>query len=173
MIEYYGYRAEVHNVTTEDQYILTVFRCNSKNSSKGGKKVVVCGPGFLFSSDDFCMNTPTQGLAYVMADAGYDVWLLNPRGNYYSRNHVFLSPSDPLFWDFTFVEIGIYDFPAIFNYIINITKVPKLFFVSHSQGSSSMMALLSEKPEYNNCIYAISFMAPAGYWNHVSKRQVM
>lgn len=38
--------------------------------------------------------------AYMLADAGYDVWLTNARGNTYSKKHVNVSPEDESFWDF-------------------------------------------------------------------------
>jgi lysosomal acid lipase/cholesteryl ester hydrolase len=37
---------------------------------------------------------------YLLADAGYDVWLGNARGSTYSKKHVSLSTSDSKFWDF-------------------------------------------------------------------------
>lgn len=63
LIEYYGYIAEQHTVTTEDGYILTVFRCNSKKSlTQPHRKAVIVQHGLLASSDDFCINDPSQSL---------------------------------------------------------------------------------------------------------------
>lgn len=100
-----------------------------------------------------------------MAENGYDVWLPNFRGNFYSRNHTFRDPDDVTsgFWDFSWDDIGYHDYPAIFNYIRNYTKIPKLYLVAHSQGTSSLLALLSNQPEYNKYFNAISLLAPVTY----------
>lgn len=46
--------------------------------------------------------------AYVLADAGYDVWLPNNRGNFYSRKNLFMDPNDTAsgFWDFSWDDIA-------------------------------------------------------------------
>ena len=37
---------------------------------------------------------------YLLSDAGYDIWLGNFRGNYYSMAHQELDPEEFEFWDF-------------------------------------------------------------------------
>jgi len=55
-----------------------------------------------------------ESLAYVLANAGYDVWLGNNRGNKYSRANKDLSPKDDKaeFFDYSFFELGKYDAPT-------------------------------------------------------------
>jgi lysosomal acid lipase/cholesteryl ester hydrolase len=67
------------------------------------------------------MHNKETSQAFSIVDEGYDLWLPNSRGNKYSRKHESLKSSDPKFWNFSFEEIGIYDVPAVFNYIEKVT----------------------------------------------------
>lgn len=56
---------------------------------------------------------------YQLVDTGkYDVWLMNARGNYYSRDHLWLNPdTQEEFWDFSVTELAEYDLKAVVEFI--------------------------------------------------------
>ncbi|XP_013137819.1 PREDICTED: lipase member K-like [Papilio polytes] len=91
----HGYLSEQHTVTTEDGYILTMFRISKGKNCKGPnrKPPVLLMHGLLMSSDSFMDSGPQAGLAYLISDLCYDLWAPNIRGNYYSKRHIKLDPS--------------------------------------------------------------------------------
>ena len=58
-------------------------------------------------------------LPILLAKAGYDVWLGNTRGSKFSTEHETMSMYDHEYWEFSFSEIGLYDLPAMVDYIYN------------------------------------------------------
>lgn len=67
------------------------------------KGVVVVQHGLTGASDDFLINLIPGSLGFVLADAGYDVWLSNSRGNVYSMTHKKYNPSQDEFWDWRYL----------------------------------------------------------------------
>lgn len=63
--------------------------------------------------------------------------------------------------------MGIFDLPATINYVLNQTDNQKLYYIGHSQGGTTLIVLLSEKPEFNDKIYAASLLGPLGYMYHL------
>lgn len=159
-IRKYGYPVESYEVETADGYILQMHRIPCYFSTK---LPVLIQHGILGSSDHFVITGPKQGLVFQLHEAGYDVWLSNMRGNTYTKKHRYLSPQNQQFWNYTFHELAIYDLPAIIDHIIRTTGKRKLHYVGHSQGTTTVLVLLSELPEYNRKIQSASLFAPVAY----------
>jgi len=101
IIQAKGYPVETHNVTTEDGYILTVFRMPNPTGLP-----VLLQHGLLDSSFTWILNEPNQSLPYLLWDRGYDVWMGNNRGNLYSKSHVSLNPDSKEFWQFSWDQVS-------------------------------------------------------------------
>lgn len=88
-----------------------------KGNDTGKRTPVYLQHGVLDSSLTWILNFPHQSLAYLLADEGYDVWLGNSRGNQFSMAHVEYTIEDDEFWEFSWDEMGLYDLPAMLNFV--------------------------------------------------------
>ncbi|KAF8371616.1 hypothetical protein PRIPAC_78045 [Pristionchus pacificus] len=154
-----------NEVTTEDGYILTVFRIrHGANSTETGcyRPPILLDHSLLCDGSEFVMNPPHSSPGMVLADSGFDVFLMNHRGTTYSRKHRDFDTSDPRYWKFTMDEHAKYDIPVVIDYVLNVTGEKSLYWSGHSQGSQVGFMLLSERPEYNQRIRALFQLAAPG-----------
>lgn len=71
------------------------------SDSRNDKIPVLLVHGILASSVTWVWQPKARCLIYMLADAGYDVWIANSRGTTYSRGHVNLNSSEDLeYWNF-------------------------------------------------------------------------
>ena len=95
------YPVEDHIIPTDDHYNLRFFRIQAKHSHMAqGKRAIYLQHGLVDSSDTWIVNDEHLAPAFVFANQGFDVWVGNSRGNFYSSKH--LSPIPLQFWDFSF-----------------------------------------------------------------------
>ncbi|XP_043064687.1 lipase 3 isoform X2 [Drosophila ficusphila] len=168
LITNHNYPVEEHTVNTSDDYILTIYRIPTSPKRKqmnqtGERLVVFLQHGILCASDDWIINGPETSLAYMFADAGYDVWLGNARGNTYSRQHKHIHPDSSDFWHFSWHEIGVYDLAAMLDYALAVSRSNSLHFVAHSQGTTTFFVLMSSLPLYNVKVRSVHLLAPIAY----------
>lgn len=165
-----GYPVETHYITTSDGYINTYFRMQPKGSTmKKGLPVIYLQHGLVDSSDTWIVNSEDQAPGLILANAGYDVWCGNTRGNTYSQNHTTLNAIDPnsTYWNFSWQEMSQYDLPAAFEYIGGVTG-QNISYIGHSQGTSIMFAALVRRdPTVLQYLKHYVALAPVVYVNHV------
>jgi len=172
-IHYWGYPVEEHFITTEDGYILGVHRIphgkfekfNIQDAKDTKKPSIFLGHGLGSSSASYAWGPPDKSLGYILADAGYDVWMGNTRGNTYSKNHTTFDTCStcPDFWNFGWHEAAMFDLSGVIDHILEHTQNDYVYYIGHSQGTTEYLALLSDRPEYNEKINAGFLLAPVGY----------
>ncbi|GMF32602.1 unnamed protein product [Phytophthora lilii] len=170
-----GYYVEEHKVTTSDNYILTMYRLpktykesQQNTSAAANKPAVYLIHGLLDSSFTFVCNFRNQSLAFVLADAGYDVWLGNNRGTTWSNQHVEYTTDDDEYWAFSWQEMALYDMPAMLNYVLDITGHSTLSYVGHSEGTMQAFAGFSVNQDLAKKVSYFGALGPVAYLGHIT-----
>ncbi|XP_063240208.1 lipase 3-like [Bacillus rossius redtenbacheri] len=164
LIAAHGYPVETHRVVSEDGHVLVLHRIPARSPSS--RPPVLLQHGILLSSAVFVDMGPRRSLGYALSDEGYDVWLANARGNYYSKHHVNLTESDASFWDFSWHEMGERDVPAVLDHVLARTGAADVLHVCHSMGAAMLLAALHSRPQYNSKVRAVFALGPAAYMRH-------
>ncbi|XP_073841152.1 lipase 3-like [Musca autumnalis] len=168
-VRVHGYPAESHFVTTPDGYVLNLFRIpysHKLQNQNSYRPAILLQHGLFSNSDCWLSGGPDNALAYLLADAGFDVWMGNARGNIYSRQNSIISINSPKFWHFDWHEIGSIDIPSMIDYIIEQTGQPKIHYAGHSQGTTVYFVMMSERKEYNDKIKSAHMLAPCAFFEH-------
>ncbi|CAH0554709.1 unnamed protein product [Brassicogethes aeneus] len=154
-----GYNVEEHFLTTDDGYEILVERLYSKVTKTNP---VLIGHGIMMNGEGF-VSQGNKSLGFVLANAGYDVWLISFRGLKYS-NKGKIPNSEYRYWNFTFHEMAIYDFKAVLN-LVSTTTNQKVIYMGYSMGTHVGFAYGSLFPqETEEKIAGLMMLSPVAYY---------
>lgn len=194
LLELRGFLAKEYSVRTGDGHSIQVVRIiHPFNEFSGLKRPVVFNHGLFESATIWLINSrnvgPVAGInqcnknpfnesspfesqflsgPMMLANHGYDVWLMSMRGTDYSQGHDYLSPNDPEFWNYCLDDFGLEEVPSVVNFVRKETGARKVAYVGHSQATFSIFALLSTHPEYADVIEPVFAVAPVAYMHHTT-----
>lgn len=167
-----GYPLQRITVQTEDGYLLNIYRIpsgkNAPETKENKKQVVLLWHGLLDSSATWVLNGAERSLGFILADAGFDVWMGNSRGNTFSRDHIELKIDGREYWDFSFDEMAKHDLSSTINAILVRTKAKQLAYVGHSQGSALGFIKFSQDAALAKKVSIAIMLAPVVFVSHLS-----
>ncbi|XP_063924460.1 lipase 3-like [Zophobas morio] len=164
MIKQNGYKCGTYKVVSEDGYTSLIFRVLPQEDDGREKgQPIVLDHGVQVNSAAWTWMG-NRSLAFVLARAGYDVWLANQRDSGYTT-HIKYKTSDYRFWTTTLDDVASYEVPAILKTIASETnKSGSIIYIGHSRGTVLGFMYASEYPdEAQKYLRGVVALAPAVY----------
>ncbi|EFA81642.1 hypothetical protein PPL_05635 [Heterostelium album PN500] len=135
-----GYPEEDHHVVTPDGFIRIPagrYKANPNPYGANGKAAIVLQHGVEDIGTSWVIQENVyQSFGFILADAGFDVWISNVRGTTYSNSSINTNPSEKAFWAWSFDQMAEYDLPTILDYVRGVTNNEQVGYVGHSQGTT-------------------------------------
>ncbi|KAF3791978.1 Triacylglycerol lipase 2 [Nymphaea thermarum] len=160
-------------VITEDGYILGLQRiprgrrCVGATNESIPKKPILLQHGILMDGFTWVVSPPGEGLAYALADEGFDVWIANTRGTRSSRGHKLLDANvDAAYWAWTWVELAKFDLTANVDFVHNLTG-QKVNYIAHSLGTLTALTAFSQHKLVDK-VNAAALLSPIAYLKHMT-----
>jgi len=166
-----GYPAEEHVAETSDGFLLRIQRIpygrNGQKNPNVKRPVVFLQHGLLDSAATWIVNAPNEGLGYILADAGFDVFLGNARGNTWSSQNTKYSSNEPVYWNLIdFDNMIKIDLSTMINKALKVSGQQKLVYIGHSQGTIMGFGGFSTQPELAANVSLFIALAPVAFVNH-------
>lgn len=164
----WGYPCLEYKVTTTDGFILGVQRIPRGRIAnvRESRPPVFLQHGLFQGGDTWFENPPDQSLGFILADAGFDVWVGNVRGTRWSHGHVSLPRGAKEFWDWSFDELAENDLPAMLELIHNVTR-SKIYYVGHSQGTIMAFAAFTNA-KVIHMMAAAALLSPIAFLSNIT-----
>eukprot|EP00162_Nutomonas_longa_P011885 comp20797_c0_seq2/m.42960 comp20797_c0_seq2/g.42960 ORF comp20797_c0_seq2/g.42960 comp20797_c0_seq2/m.42960 type:complete len:325 (-) comp20797_c0_seq2:28-1002(-) len=130
---------------------MTIYRVQSQQvAPRANALPVVLQHGLFDSAYTWLVNGKGSSLAFQLADEGFDVWLVNSRGNWFTQIESWV-------WDWDQMAVDLEGFVGL---VLANTKSVKVNIVAHSQGSAVTFARLATSRRFNSMVNTFFALAP-------------
>jgi lysosomal acid lipase/cholesteryl ester hydrolase len=68
---------------------------------------------------------------------------------------------------FSWDQMAQYDLPSMINKVIDTTNEPQVFYIGHSMGTTTLMAMSDIHPEMKEKIILANLLAPVAFVEHM------
>lgn len=162
---------------TPDDYVLSLYRIPgtfSEMQADAKKPAVLMMHAQDCDMMEWVWNDADKANAFILARAGYDVWLGNNRGNKYSMGHMSKSNTDHDFWDYYQEDMGLKDLPTLIDFVLETTGQETISYVGHSEGTTQMFLGASLDPDYfTKRINLFIALAPVSTTANISEKFIV